>query len=298
MKILPLILAFLFCAFIAFPQQKKKTGKSIYEKQNLVAWCIVPYDSKKRNAAERAAMLNKLGIQSFAYDWRANDLPLMEEELNTLRKTGIGLKSVWFWINGGGKEIFDESNEVILSTLKKTNTRTELWVSFPENYFEVLSEEEKIIKAVKVVRYTYDRAAKIGCTIALYNHGAWFGEPANQVKVIRSSGLKNIGIVYNFHHAHLQLDAFDEILKVTKPYLSTVNLDGIRPEGPKILTLGEGTHELEMMKKLKASGFKGSIGIIGHTENEDVEDVLMRNMEGMKKLLATMNDTTALKTYD
>lgn len=298
MKILPLILAFLFCALIAFPQKEKKTGKSIYAKQNLVAWCIVPYDSKKRNAAERAAMLNRLGIQSFAYDWRANDLPLMEEELNTLRKTGIGLKSVCFWINGGGEEIFDEANEMILSTLKKTNTRTELWVSFPENYFEGLSEDEKISKAVKVVRYTHDRAAKIGCTIALYNHGAWFGEPVNQVKVIRASGLKNIGIVYNFHHAHLQLAAFDDILKVTKPYLSTVNLDGIRPEGPKILTLGEGTHELEMMKKLKASGFRGSIGIIGHTENEDVEEVLKRNMEGMKKLLATMKDTTALKTYD
>jgi hypothetical protein len=297
MKILPLILPFLFSALIAFPQQEKKTGKSIYAKQNLVAWCIVPYDSRKRNAAERAAMLNKLGIQSFAYDWRANDLPLMDVELNTLRKSGIHLKSVWFWVNGGGKEMFDEANEVILSTLKKTNTRTELWVSFPENYFDGLSEEEKISKAVKVVRYTHDRAAKIGCTIALYNHGAWFGEPANQVKVIEATGLKNIGIVYNFHHAHLQLDYFDQILKVTKPYLTTVNLDGITPEGPKILTLGEGTKEMEMMQKLKASGFKGNIGIIGHTENEDVEAVLMRNIEGMKKLLASMKDTAALKTY-
>jgi hypothetical protein len=297
MKVLPLILPFLFCTLMAFPQQQNKKDGPVYGKQNLVAWCIVPYDSKKRNAAERAAMLNKLGIQSFAYDWRANDLPLMEAELITLRKNGIHLKSVWFWINGGGIEMFDEANEVIISTLKKTNTRTELWVSFPENYFDGLSEDEKISKAVKVVRYTHNRAAQIGCTIALYNHGAWFGEPANQVKVIEASGLKNIGIVYNFHHSHLQLEYFDAILTVTKPYLTTVNLDGIRPEGPKILTLGEGTREMEMMQKLKASGFKGSIGIIGHTDNEDVEEVLSRNIQGMKKLLLGMKDTAALKTY-
>ena len=262
-----------------------------------MAWCIVPYDSKKRNAAERAAMLKKLGIQSFAYDWRADDLPLMADEFRTLKKEGIQLKSVWFWINGGGKEMLDEANETILATLKNTNTRTELWVSFPENYFDGLTEKEKLEKAVKVVKYVHGRAASIGCSIALYNHGAWFGEPANQVKVIKATGLSDIGIVYNFHHAHLQLDYFDEILRVTKPWLSTVNLDGIKPEGPKILTLGEGTHEMEMMKKLKASGFKGSIGIIGHTENEDVELVLARNLRGMKKLLSDMKDSAALRTY-
>ncbi len=298
MKVLPLISPLLFCVLAGFSQQKKNTAKPLFAKNNLVAWCIIPFDIKKRNAAERSAMLKKLGIQSFAYDWRTNDLPVMDIELNTLKKEGIQLKSVWFWIDGGGKEIFDESNETILSTLKKTGTKTELWVSFPENYFDGLSEEEKLSKSVKVVQYVYRRAAEIGCTIALYNHGAWFGEPANQVKVIEASGLKNIGIVYNFHHSHLQLGYYEEILRITKPYLTTVNLDGIRPEGPKILTLGDGTHELEMMKKLKASGYKGSIGIIGHTENEDVEEVLLRNLEGMKKILRQLNDTAALKSYN
>ena len=70
------------------------------------------------------------------------------------------------------------------------------------------------------------------------------------------------------------------------------------PGGPKILTIGEGTHEKDMMIKLKASGFKGSIGIIGHTEGEDVEIVLKRNLEGMQKVLQQMNDHEALKTYN
>jgi hypothetical protein len=64
-----------------------------------------------------------------------------------------------------------------------------------------------------------------------------------------------------------------------------------------ILTLGEGDLELGMMKKLKASGFNGSIGIIGHTDNEDVELVLQRNISGLKKLLGEMGETKALRTY-
>ncbi len=141
------------------------------------------------------------------------DLPNMETELAALKKHGIGLKSVWFWVDSGKGQILDEANETILKILEKTNTETELWVSFPARYFEGISDEEKIQKAVNTLKYNHQRASKIGCTVALYNHEDWFGEPANEVKIIKASGLKNVGIVYNFHHGHKQMDDFDNILK-------------------------------------------------------------------------------------
>lgn len=64
------------------------------------------------------------------------------------------------------------------------------------------------------------------------------------------------------------------------------------------MTVSEGDHELEMLRKLKASGYNGTIGIIGHTENEDVEVVLKRNIAGLKKLLARLGETKALRTYE
>ncbi len=73
--------------------------------------------------------------------------------------------------------------------------------------------KRKIQKAVNTLKYIHQRASKIGCTVALYNHEDWFGEPANEVKIIKASGLKNVGIVYNFHHGHKQMDDFDNILK-------------------------------------------------------------------------------------
>ena len=278
-------------------QGTKIKNDMLFSQKNLLAWCTVPYDNKKRNSEERALMLKELGFTSFAYDWREPDLPNMETEFVTLKKNNIRLKSVWFWVNGENDQLLDDANERILKTLAKTNTKTELWVSFPAKYFEGIPDEEKIQKAVKTLQYIHQRASAIGCTIALYNHEDWFGEPANEVKIIEASGLKNVGIVYNFHHGHKQIDDFDNILKVTKPYLSTVNLNGMKGTEFEICTLGEGNRELELMKKLKASGFNGSIGIIGHTENEDVKVVLQRNLAGLKKLLSEMGETEALRTY-
>jgi sugar phosphate isomerase/epimerase len=103
--------------------------------------------------------------------------------------------------------------------------------------------------------------------------------------------------VYNFHHAHLQVKEFPELLVKMLPYLKTVNLNGMKVEGPKILTIGQGDQELGMLKTLKESGYNGSIGIICHIETEDAKVVLERNLNGLKTVLKTMGDEAALATY-
>jgi len=278
-------------------QAGKKDNDMLFAKNNLLAWCIVPFDSKKRSSEERAAMLKELGISSLAYDMRDRDLPYMETEFTTLKKYKIKLKAVWFWINGGQDSLINDANEMILKTLAKTHSHTELWVCFASQFFLGLNDDEKLKKAVEAIQFIHQRASEIGCTIALYNHEDWFGDPANQVKIIEASGLRDVHIVYNFHHGHLQVGEFENILKITRPYLSTVNLNGMKGAEFNILTLGEGDLELGMMKKLKASGYNGSIGIIGHTDNEDVKLVLERNIDGLKKLLGEMGETKALRTY-
>ena len=53
-----------------------------------------------------------------------------------------------------------------------------------------------------------DKAEEIGCTMALYNHGDWFGEPENQVRIIEAMDNDQVKIVYNFHHGHHQVEQF------------------------------------------------------------------------------------------
>jgi hypothetical protein len=80
------------------------------------------------------------------------------------------------------------------------------------------------------------------------------------------------------------VERFGELMELMLPYLSAININGMKVEGPKIITLGEGNRELEMLKVIAASGYNGSIGILGHTEGEDIRVVLERNLEGLGKL--------------
>lgn len=167
---------------------------SVYSTSNLIAWCVVPYDTVKRNATDRAAMLKELGFTKFAWDWRSEHIDLLSEEIEALKQADIELSAVWFWID--------------------------------------------------------ERAS-----VSFQDH---------------------------------QLDDFPRLLDVMMPYLWTINLNGMRADGPKILDIGRGDREADMMRMVAESGFKGTIGILGHAENEDVKETLSRNLNGLRTFLSTM----------
>ncbi len=266
-----------------FADDEKKKEVDLFEKDNLIAWCIVPFDARERTPEQRAIMLNDLGIYQLAYDYRDSHIPSFKHEIGVLGEHQIKLSAVWLWVEPG-EELLNFSNESILQILEETGAETELWLSFPDHFFEGLSDSDKLLKAVEAVKEILQRAEEIGCTIALYNHGAWFGEPENQVRIIEAVGSEKVKMVYNFHHGHHQIDEFAALLDLMLPYLSVININGMRAEGPKIITIGEGERELGMLKAIKASDYTGPIGIIGHTEGEDIKTVLERNLQGLEKL--------------
>jgi sugar phosphate isomerase/epimerase len=264
-----------------------KTGqKDLLGKENLVAWCIVPFDASERTPLERARMLNDLGIGQFAYDYRDKHIPTFKEEIKVLKKNKIDLSAVWLWVDPA--DPWNEANRSILKIIEETGTRTELWLGMPDGAFDELSDTESLKLAVETVEIILDRAKEAGCTLALYNHGGWYGEPDNQLKIIEALGSEKVKIVYNFHHGHHQVEGFQELLHQMLPYLSTININGMKIEGPKIITLGEGDRELEMLRTIKSSGYTGPIGILGHTEGEDIQMVLERNLNGLEILRASL----------
>src|SRR5437660_12841269 len=70
--------------------------EKVFARDNLVAWCIVPFDAKKRSPQERAAMLKRLGFSKFAYDYRAEHIPKFDAEMDALKREGIELTAWWF----------------------------------------------------------------------------------------------------------------------------------------------------------------------------------------------------------
>jgi len=269
----------------------------VFAKPNLVAWCIVPFDVKKRGPEERAQMLKRLGISRFAYDYRAEHIPTFDQEMQMLKKYGIELTAFWF---PGSTPQKNKESQIILDLLRRHKITTQLWVSMGDPAPKS-QQAEKVEAGAAVIRAIAEEAAKIGCTVALYNHGGWYGEPENQIAIIQQVKLPNVGIVYNFHHGHDQMDRFPDLLKKMQPYLLAVNLNGMIEDGPKkgkmILPLGQGGRELGMLKVIQASGYSGPIGILNHRADVDAEQGLRENLEGLRGLLKQMGDDKAGQTY-
>ena len=259
---------------------------SPFTMDNVFAWCIVPFDSEERSPSERMEMLQELGFRSYAYDWREKHLDELSTEITLAKTNHIEISAVWMWLDVRNDSVghLSASNQKLLDILKETELKTTIWVSFNANYFKGLDQQAAVQKGVEIIGYISQRAATIGCKLALYNHGEWFGEPGNQIEIIKALPQHDLGVIYNFHHAHLQLEEFPKMVKVMTPYLWAVNLNGVKVGGPKILTIGQGDRETEMINLLRAEGFNGPWGVLGHIETEDVKVVLERNLKGLQAL--------------
>jgi sugar phosphate isomerase/epimerase len=263
-----------------------RPGKSNQpDMNNYFAWCIVPFDNQNRDPEERIEMLKRLGFKAYAYDWRAEHLSEMTKELKLAAENGIYVNAVWMWLDKNdsiGK--LSANNLAVLRSLEESGLNTRIWISFPENYFDASPDSIKLRKATAMTEYLSFEAGKLGCKVGLYNHGGWFGHPDHLVEIIESLPGHDVGIIFNFHHAHEFLNDFDRLAKNMAPYLWAVNLNGMIPEGPKIVPLGQGTREKEMVRILKEQGFQGPYGILGHIPDADVEKILQANLDGLKKI--------------
>src|SRR5207247_6176483 len=103
---------------------KIEVGEGLFAQTNLVAWCIVPFDAKKRSPEERAAMLEKLGFKLFAYDYRAEHIPSFDAEMEALKRHQVRLLAWWF------PGALNDEAKLILNVLERHGLRdVQLWVA-------------------------------------------------------------------------------------------------------------------------------------------------------------------------
>lgn len=280
---LPLLGFVVLATFVAAPAATAPTPVDLFEQSNLVAWCIVPFDAKKRGPEERAAMLERLGFTQFAYDYRAEHIPTFDAEMEALKRHHIRLLAWWF------PSTLNNEAKLILEVLTRHHLHgVQLWVTGSGAPTKTPEEQQARVAAEAArIRPIAEAAAKLDGQVALYNHGAWFGEPENQLAIIallRSSGITNVGLVYNLHHGHDHLARFPELLALMKPHLLALNLNGtVRggdKQGQKILPLAQGELDAPLLAAIRDSGWRGPVGILNHT-NEDAEGRLQDNLAGL-----------------
>jgi len=253
----------------------QEDAQDIFAPENLVAWCIVPFDGKKRGPAERAAMCAKLGLKKIAYDWREEHVATFEQEILEYKKHGLEYFAFW------------HVQEEAFKLFEKYQLSPQIWYMIPQQ--DDGTQQQRVKQAAEACLPTIARAKKMGSKVGLYNHGGWSGDPPNMVAVCQylkeHHKIDNVGIVYNQHHCHSRVDLFAEDLKAMLPHLLCLNLNGTTRDGDKkgmkILPLGEGELDLSLLKIIRSSGYSGPIGIIGHTQ-DDVELRLKDNLNGLE----------------
>lgn len=250
----------------------------LFARTNLVAWCIVPFDAKKRGPAERAEMVARLGFHKVAYDWREAHVPNFEQEILEYQKRGLEYFAFW--------SVHDKAFDLF----EKHGLHPQIWLTAPSP--EAATRDDQIQKAAAQLLPVVERTRRLGCRLGLYNHDGWGGEPENLVAVCeylrQHHSAPHVGIVYNFHHGHAHIDDFAPSLARMKPYLLCLNINGMVRDGDKqgklIVTLAQGDHELAMLRVVHQSGWHGPIGILCHRDDADAELVLADNLDGLKWL--------------
>ncbi len=254
----------------------------LFDKTNLAAWCIVPFDAAKRSPEARAEMVAKMGLNKVAYDWRQEHVAEFEREILAYQKHGIEMFAFW--------GMHDEAFRLF----EKYKLHPQLWIMMKGTGE---TQEAQIKTAAEGLLPILEKAKKIGSQVGIYNHGGWGGEPENMIAVCdylkKNHGTDNIGIIYNLHHGHSHLDRLPKAIEAMKPHLLCLNLNGMDIAGDtkdrKILPLGVGTEDVKVLRIIRASGYSGPIGILNHT-NEDAEGRLLDNLDGLKWLIPQLDD--------
>jgi sugar phosphate isomerase/epimerase len=259
-----------------------------FHRDRLVAWCIVPFDAKQRGPDERAEMVKRIGMTRVAYDWRESHVPTFEDEILQYKKRGIEYFAFWSW---------HPSMEPLI---QKHGINPQIWLMFaapPEG-----PHDERVKAAATALLPMVEKTARLKLRLGLYNHGGWSGEPRNMVDVCKylkeHHQAENVGVVYNLHHAHEHIGDFAAQLELLKPWLLCLNLNGMNDNAqPKILPVGSGRHDRNLLKVILDSGYDGPVGIIDHREQLDAEESLQQNLTGLKSVLKDLGQKGAAESF-
>jgi sugar phosphate isomerase/epimerase len=291
-------------------------ARSLWARDNLLAWCVVPFDAKNRGPEERAEMLAKLGFTKFAYDWRPVHVPTFDAEIEALKKHGINLMAWWFPFDAD-----DPAARATLEVFKRHDVHPQLWVALPRRgpalpksddkmspekhhqaYFRLMRQDltKTPQEQAAQVKREADRinalvrlAAPYDSKVELYNHNGWFGMLDNQIAIIsrlKEIGVTGVGIIYNFSHArdefHDDTVNFPPLWRKIKPYVVAVNITGTIMDGTTIYP-SQGDRELEMMRTIQKSGWTGPVGLIAE-KGGDAEITLRNDLIGLDWIAAEL----------
>lgn len=253
----------------------------------LLAWGLLRHDAGQRSPAERAILLDDLGIRNIALDWRYDDLGRLDTEWSALRARKIGMTALWAPVSLTPAN--DTHLDLLFDFIERRGLQLALWSTliYPPDFYDWVDSKKLALTCEAMTRLA-ERAGKLGCTVSLYNFDGWFGQPNVLAKIAERSGRSNMGIVYNFHHAQGDTTDFAQHVAAMRPFLAAVTISGVHREKGPPLPFGQGDLEFAMLKALLDGGYRGPLALACHDARIDAAATLKQGLEGMGRFKTSL----------
>ena len=297
-----LLLTFLLSSISCSSNRERATSSSPFDKGNLHVWAYEEYDAVERTPEERAQVLVDLGISKAAFICR-NEARVSEFEayVEAYRDAGIELVGVWTPIHTDNP-LEEIQIKTFLEVVDRQQLRIQWWLTLEQNY-DAMGDSVRVDDALERLRPLVSEANKRGCPLVLYGHGTnrWFTQAENQLDILdrlqSEMPTAELGIIYNFHQSHAQMDRLANVFPRLQPYLTALNLNGMHSDGPKIARIGQGDNEKRMIDIVSRSGWRGPTGIIAHDRKQDAALTFQENLAGLKRILEELGLDEVAATY-
>lgn len=215
--------------------------------------------------------------------WRTDAPERVKQVFDGAKQRGLKLFVIYANLElKDGKLVYKPELKEIIALCKGTDTM--IWPNMTSKQFKNSDPAGDDI-AVAGLRELADS----GVRIAIYPHvNMWLHRVEDAVRVAKKVNRKNVGVTFNLCHALLDKaeDRIPKLIEEAAPHMFCATINGADSGGGNaIQTLDKGSYDVgSVLKKLKAVGYKGPIGLQCYNIKGDPKTLLTGSMAAWRKL--------------
>jgi sugar phosphate isomerase/epimerase len=226
-------------------------------------------------------LVKEIGFDGLS--WRTDSPERVKQALDGAKQRGLKVFVIYVNLDlKDGKLVYDPRVKEIIALCKGTDTM--IWPNMTSKQFKNSDPAGDDI-AVAGLR----ELAESGVRIAIYPHvNMWVHRVEDALRVVRKVNRKNVGVTFNLCHALLDKaeDRIPSLIEEAAPHMFCATINGADSGGGNaIQALDKGSYDVGIvLKKLKAVGYKGPIGLQCYSIKGDPKTLLTGSMAAWRKL--------------
>jgi len=236
-------------------------------------------------------LVKSVGFEGLS--WRTDAPDRVQQVLEGCKQRGLKLFVIYVNLDlKDGKLVYDPRIKEIIALCKGTEVM--IWPNLTSKQFKPSDPAGDDI-AVAGLRELADLCAANGLRITIYPHvNMWVHRVEDALRLVKKIDRKNVGLTFNLCHALLdEAEArVPALIEEVAPYMTCVTINGADSGAKKnemgriIQTLDKGNYDVPaFLKRLKAVGFKGPIGLQCYNIKGEPQELLTGSMGAWKKMV-------------